>query len=178
MNDERMKVAQIRPNPDNPRFITEEKFEALVQSLTTAPWMLDARPLVVDEDNVVLGGNMRLKALKHLGVTEVPVKRIEGLSDQQKREFVIKDNIPFGQWDYDALANAWDADLLNEWGMDVWADADLDGLFDVEPPQDDNPIDTYKITLEYGKAEYDEVVEALKAKGGTFENAVYQALTA
>jgi ParB-like chromosome segregation protein Spo0J len=81
--------------------------------------MLELRPIVVDENNIVLGGNMRLKACKEAGLTEVYIVKAEGLTELQKDEFIVKDNVGFGEWDWDMLANEWDVDLLDEWGLDV-----------------------------------------------------------
>ena len=117
---EKLNIAAINPNEENPRFITDAKFKKLVKSIKDFPEMLEARPLVIDEDNVVLGGNMRLKALKSAGVMEVPVKKVIGWSEQQKREFVIKDNLSYGEWDYDLLANQWHLEPLNDWGLNIW----------------------------------------------------------
>jgi len=116
---EYLNIAAIKPNEENPRFITDSKFKKLVKSIKDFPEMLEARPLVIDEDNVVLGGNMRLKALKAAGVMEVPVKKVIGWSEQQKREFIIKDNVGFGEWDWDLIANNWDTEQLTEWGLDL-----------------------------------------------------------
>ena len=116
---EKLNIAAIRPNEENPRFITDAKFKKLVKSIQDFPEMLEARPLVIDEDNIVLGGNMRLKALKSAGVIDVPVKRVIGWSEQQKREFVIKDNLSYGEWDWEILANQWNNEQLSDWGMDI-----------------------------------------------------------
>ena len=114
---EKLNIAAIKPNEENPRFITDAKFKKLVKSIKDFPEMLEARPLVIDEDNVVLGGNMRLKALKSAGIFEIPVKRVEGWTAEQKKEFIIKDNIGYGEWDWDILANNWDTDTLEDWGL-------------------------------------------------------------
>jgi ParB-like chromosome segregation protein Spo0J len=116
---EKLNIAAIKPNEENPRFITDAKFKKLVKSIKDFPEMLEARPLVIDEDNIVLGGNMRLKALKAAGVFEIPVKRVVGWTEQQKREFIIKDNVGFGEWDWDLVANGWEAEQLEDWGLDV-----------------------------------------------------------
>lgn len=116
---EKLNIAAIKPNEENPRFITDAKFKKLVKSIQDFPEMLEARPLVIDEDNIVLGGNMRLKALKSAGVIDVPVKRVIGWSEQQKREFIIKDNVGYGEWDWDLIANNWDNTQLVEWGLDL-----------------------------------------------------------
>lgn len=114
-----LNIAAIKPNEENPRFITDSKFKKLVKSIKDFPEMLEARPLVIDEDNVVLGGNMRLKALKAAGVFEIPVKRVIGWTEQQKREFIIKDNVSYGEWDWEILANTWNEEQLTDWGMDI-----------------------------------------------------------
>lgn len=116
---EKLNIAAIKPNEENPRFITDAKFKKLVKSIKDFPEMLEARPLVIDEDNVVLGGNMRLKALKSAGVFEIPVKRVEGWSAEQKKEFIIKDNLGYGEWDWEMVANGWDAEQLEDWGLDI-----------------------------------------------------------
>jgi ParB-like chromosome segregation protein Spo0J len=116
---EKLNIAAIKPNEENPRFITDAKFKKLVKSIKDFPEMLEARPLVIDEDNIVLGGNMRLKALKAAGVFEIPVKRVVGWTAEQKKEFIIKDNIGYGEWDWDLVANGWEAEQLEDWGLDV-----------------------------------------------------------
>ena len=115
----RVALSSIKPNPDNPRIIKDDKFRKLVASIRSFPEMLELRPIVVNADNVVLGGNMRLKACQAAGLTEVPIILASGLTDEQQREFIIKDNVGFGEWDWDTLANEWDADLLDQWGLDV-----------------------------------------------------------
>ncbi len=113
-----MKISDIKPNPQNPRTIKDENFKKLVQSIKDFPEMLDARPLVINKDNVILGGNMRFKASKEAGLKEVPVKIVDW-SEEKQREFVIKDNISGGEWDWDQLANEWDVEQLDEWGLDL-----------------------------------------------------------
>jgi DNA modification methylase len=113
-----MKITDIKPNPNNPRIIKDHKFKLLVKSIQEFPEMLELRPIVVDENNVVLGGNMRLKACIEAGLTDVPVK-VASLSEQQKNEFIIKDNVGFGEWNWDDLANNWNIDELTEWGLDI-----------------------------------------------------------
>jgi DNA modification methylase len=112
-------IAAVKENPDNPRFIKDSKFKKLVKSIKAFPEMLEKRPIVVDEDMVVLGGNMRLKACKSAGLFEVWVDIAEGWSQEQKDEFIIKDNVGFGEWDWDILANEWDVRRLDEWGLDL-----------------------------------------------------------
>jgi DNA modification methylase len=112
-------IAKVKENPSNPRFIKDGKFKKLVQSIKAFPEMLEKRPIVVDEDMVVLGGNMRLKACKSAGLFEVWVDIAEGWTEDQKREFIVKDNVGFGEWDWDILANEWDVAQLDEWGLDL-----------------------------------------------------------
>jgi DNA modification methylase len=114
-----MKLSDIKPNPSNPRIIKDEKFAKLVQSIKDFPQMLELRPIVINSDNIVLGGNMRLRACKEAGLKEVPVMRADDLTPEQQAEFIIKDNVGFGEWDWDMLANEWDAEKLNDWGLDV-----------------------------------------------------------
>jgi DNA modification methylase len=119
MKTEILSIDLIKSNESNPRFIKDENFEKLVNSIKSFPEMMLIRPLVIDETNTVLGGNMRLKACIELGKTEVPVVRVEDLTEDQKKEFIIKDNVGFGSWDWDILANEWDAEELEEWGLDL-----------------------------------------------------------
>ena len=119
MKTTKAKIKDIKPNPNNPRNIKGEKFKKLVQSIKELPEMLELRPIVVNDDMVVLGGNMRLKACQKAGLKEVPIIKASELSPEQQQEFIIKDNIGFGEWDWDMLANEWDAEKLIEWGMDL-----------------------------------------------------------
>jgi hypothetical protein len=112
-------IGDVKENPDNPRSISVDQFKRLVASVREFPQMLDIRPLVVDADMVVLGGNMRLKACSEAGLTAVPVVIADTLTPEQRREFVIKDNASFGAWDWDALANEWSDLPLADWGVDV-----------------------------------------------------------
>jgi ParB-like chromosome segregation protein Spo0J len=131
---EKLNIAAIKPNEENPRFITDSKFKKLVKSIKDFPEMLEARPLVIDEDNVVLGGNMRLKALKAAGVFEIPVKRVEGWTAEQKKEFIIKDNLGYGEWDWELVANIWEVEEIAEWGLDIpqFGVEDLGNPFEAE----------------------------------------------
>jgi ParB-like chromosome segregation protein Spo0J len=115
----KVKISEIKPNPKNPRLIKDEKFKKLVKSIKDFPQMLELRPIVVDENNIILGGNMRFKALKEAGYSEVSIVRANDLTSEQKDEFIVKDNVGFGEWDWDVLANEWDAELLNDWGLFV-----------------------------------------------------------
>jgi DNA modification methylase len=114
-----VKINEVKSNPNNPRIIKDDKFKKLVASIKELPQMLQLRPIVVNEDMVVLGGNMRLKACKEAGLKEIPIIKASELNEEQQRAFIIKDNVGFGEWDWDALANEWDAEQLDEWGLDV-----------------------------------------------------------
>jgi len=123
LNSVLTKISAIKRNPNNPRILKDDKFAKLTQSIKDFPQMLDIRPIVVNDDMIVLGGNMRLKACKEAGLSEVPVIKVDDLTEEQQREFIIKDNVGFGEWDWDLLANEWDTDLLEDWGLDLNLDA-------------------------------------------------------
>jgi ParB-like chromosome segregation protein Spo0J len=127
MNIITTKLTDIKSNPNNPRIIKDDKFKKLVASIKEFPQMLSLRPIVVNDDMIVLGGNMRLKACKEAGLKEVPVIKASDLTEDQQKQFIIKDNVGYGEWDWDMLANEWDAEELVEWGLDVWqAPAEVD----------------------------------------------------
>lgn len=113
----KLPINDIKPNPDNPRIIKDEKFKQLVKSIQDFPQMLELRPVVINADNMVLGGNMRLKACKEAGMTEVPVVRADSLTEAQQREFIIKDNVGFGEWDWGILIDEWPE--AADWGLDI-----------------------------------------------------------
>ena len=123
MQIQTLQISNIKPNSHNPRIVNKAKFEKLKQSIKELPEMLQLRPLILNEDNVILGGNMRYKALVELGYTEVPVIRAESLTERQAQEFLIKD-LSYGDWDFDILANEWDSVDLDDWGLDVWQNED------------------------------------------------------
>jgi ParB-like chromosome segregation protein Spo0J len=133
-----MKLSQIKSNPNNPRIIKDEKFKKLVQSIKDFPEMIDKRPMVcvTDADDRIypLGGNMRLKALQELQYSEIPdswVVMADDWTEEKRKEFVIKDNVGFGEWDWDDLANNWDTEKLEEWGLDIphFANEEQENLF-------------------------------------------------
>lgn len=135
-------ITEIKPNPKNPRVIKDEKFAKLVQSLKDFPEMLEKRPLVCFTDTdgklVVLGGNMRLKAAKEVGLKELPIMLADDWTEEQKQQFLVKDNVGFGEWNWEELQQDWDVEQLEQWGLDVpkWAD----GL-DVNSMTDDDDVD-------------------------------------
>mgnify|MGYP003529390102 CR=1 FL=1 len=123
------KLSEIKPNPNNPRLIKDDKFKKLCQSLKDFPEMLELRPIVVNKDMIILGGNMRYKAAKEIGLKEIPVT-IADLTEDQQREFLIKDNTSGGEWDWEVLANEWNSEELEDWGLDVPIDKEIDDAED------------------------------------------------
>lgn len=119
MNIQKVKLSEIKNNPNNPRILKDDKFKKLVKSIQEFPKMLEIRPIVVNSDMIVLGGNMRLKACKEAGLKEVPIVLADDLTEDEQKQFIIKDNVGFGEWDWDMLSNEWEADLLEQWGLDV-----------------------------------------------------------
>ena len=119
MNFEIVKVSKLKPNPNNPRVIKDGKFDKLVQSILEFPKMLEIRPIVVNSEFMVLGGNQRLKAIQHLGLKEVPVIHAEELTEAQQKQFIICDNSNSGEWNWEQLANEWDSEDLTKWGLDL-----------------------------------------------------------
>jgi DNA modification methylase len=126
-----VKISQVKANPKNPRIIKDHKFKKLVQSIKDFPEMLEKRPIVVDENMIVLGGNMRLKACLEAGLKEVWID-VANWTEEQKQEFIIKDNVGFGEWDWELLANEWEPDLLDKWGLD------LPDMFEEEPEAEED----------------------------------------
>ena len=119
MKIEIVNINSIKENPNNPRKIDDNSLKKLKKSIIDFPQMLEIRPLVVDKDNVVLGGNMRLKALKDLGYTDIKVVYVEDLTEEQKKEFIIKDNLSYGEWDWNIINLDWDIKELSEWGLEI-----------------------------------------------------------
>ena len=113
-----VKLSEVKLNPNNPRLIKDEKFLKLVQSIKDFPEMLDIRPIVVNQDMIILGGNMRYKACKEAGLKEIPII-VTDLTEEQQREFLIKDNTSGGEWDFEMLTNEWDVEQLESWGLDL-----------------------------------------------------------
>lgn len=145
MTIEKVNINEIKPNPSNPRTIRDEKFKKLVKSIEEYPEMLEIRPIVVDDSMTVLGGNMRLKACKEAGLNEIPIIILKDIDDKRKKEFLIKDNIHYGSWDYLLLK---DFDILAEWGMDIpyWAikeGDEGDDFFD-DFAEDESPSGEYE----------------------------------
>jgi len=171
-----MNINEIKPNPNNPRIIKDDKFKKLVKSIQDFPQMLELRPIVIDENNIVLGGNMRLKACIEAGLKDVPVKQAKQLTEQQKKEFIVKDNVGYGEWDWDDLANNWDEQLLTEWGLDI-PNFDSGGFADQNKELSlDDVSDSMTITLKYTEDEYHLVKEQLLKIAATPEQAIWKLL--
>ena len=159
---QQVKISKVKGNPSNPRIIKNDKFKKLVKSIQEFPEMLKIRPIVVDEDMMVLGGNMRLKASKDAGLKEVWIEVAEGFTEDQKKEFIVKDNVGFGEWEWDILANEWDSVQLAEWGLDVWENQD--DIEDIEEVIDFNEDVNFIIKCENLK-ELEELKDKLKLTG-------------
>ena len=119
MKTELVSIKLVKSNPNNPRIIKDDKFKKLVASIQEFPKMLEIRPIVVNDDMIVLGGNMRLKACIHAGLKEVPIIKVSDLTEQEQKQFIIKDNVSGGEWDWSMLANEWDVTELEDWGLSV-----------------------------------------------------------
>lgn len=172
-----VKISKIKNNPNNPRLIKDEKFSRLVNSIKQFPQMLELRPIVVNKDMIVLGGNMRLKACIEAGLKEVPIIKASELTEEQQREFIIKDNIGFGEWDWEMLANEWDNTELVEWGLDVPVfdkNVDLDDFFNEEPKI--NEDGRFIIKLEYTEEDYNLVLDAFDKMQGSKESILFRLL--
>jgi hypothetical protein len=152
---QRVPIGTIKNNPNNPRVIKDDKFKKLVQSIKDLPEMAEVRPVVVNTDMVVLGGNMRLKAMREAGWKDVPIQVVDWDEDKQ-RQFIIKDNVSGGEWDWDMLANEWDTEELQEWGLDLPGfDLDANGLGEdfTLPNGDKAPFQQMTFTLADEQAE-------------------------
>ena len=167
---QKVSISSIKENDANPRFINKHKFQKLVNSVKEFPEMLSLRPIVVDKDNIILGGNMRFKACKEIGLKEVYIIQADDLDEKKAQEFIIKDNVGFGEWDWDILANDWDTDLLEDWGLDLNIDNAIDDLEeddDIELPQSvqlEPPKEYILIMAEPNSVDWEELKETLKLK--------------
>jgi hypothetical protein len=164
----KIKISEIKLNPNNPRLIKDDKFLKLVKSIKDFPEMLDIRPIVVNKDMVILGGNMRYKACKEAGMKEIPIIIADNLTEEQEREFLIKDNTSGGEWDWNMLANEWESEQLTEWGLDVWQqapDIDYDILKDDDVSAElDDMVNGVKkaIQIEFEAEHYESAYELVK----------------
>jgi hypothetical protein len=156
MKTETVRIQDVKTNPNNPRIIKDDKFKKLVRSIKEFPEMLKLRPIVVDENNIVLGGNMRLRACKEAGLKEVHIIKADQLTEKQQREFIIKDNVGFGEWDWDDIANGWDVEQLKTYGLDMPVfieDSDEFGTDFNLPDGDKEPFQQMTFTLADEQAE-------------------------
>ena len=177
-----MKLKDIKPNTNNQRVLRDDKFQKLKQSITEFPKMLALRPMVIDENNVVLGGNMRLRALQELGFTDVEeawVKRSSDLTEEEKKRFIIADNVAFGEWDWDTLANDWEVVDLEAWGLDI-PQFDERGEIDYSDKNQEIDVEDLEglmtINLKYTEEDYWKVKEQLSKVAHTPEQAVWKLL--
>lgn len=178
MNATNIPIGRLRANPTNPRVLRDDKFAKLKQSLQDFPDMLNKRPIVAvtDADGkfMVLGGNMRLRACQDLKMKEVPVILADEWTEEQRREFIVKDNVGFGEWDWDALANEWDAGELADWGLDFPNAQDFsDKNKEIDT---DGFADEVVLKLKYTEGDHAKVREALSLIAATPEQAVWNLL--
>lgn len=138
MTTQQIDIKKLKLNPNNPRVIKDYKFKKLVKSIQEFPQMLEIRPIIVNEDMVIIGGNMRYRAAIELGYKKVPVSKVVGLTEEQQKEFTIKDNLSYGEWDYDILANEWDAEKLDDWGADM-PEIKIEDINDSEDDNEHSP---------------------------------------
>jgi hypothetical protein len=169
MKIQKVKLTTVKPNPENPRVIKDDKFRKLVKSIQDFPQMLEIRPIVVNEDMVVLGGNMRLRAASEAGLKEVHIIQASELTPQQQREFIIKDNVGFGEWDWETLANDWEEAELMEWGLDI-PGFDTEGEVAGDIVELDQITTTFNVNI---KCDNPEQVEELKFKLGITSNSIH-----
>tara|TARA_R110002094_G_scaffold212148_1_gene182653 strand:- start:970 stop:1590 length:621 start_codon:yes stop_codon:yes gene_type:complete len=184
---QQVKISKVKGNPNNPRIIKNDKFKKLVTSIKEFPEMLKLRPIVVDEDFMVLGGNMRLRASKEAGLKEVWIEVAEGLTEEQKKEFIVKDNVGFGEWDWDVLANEWDNIKLEDWGLELKIDEEIDNLEEdeeIELPQSvqlEPPKEYIIILCEPNSVEWEELKMDLQLgivrKGGYKKGSAFDAIS-
>jgi ParB-like chromosome segregation protein Spo0J len=173
-----IKISEVKVNPNNPRIIKDDNFKKLVKSVIDFPEMLHLRPIVVNKEMVILGGNMRYKACIEAGIKEVPVIIAKDLTPEQENEFLIKDNISGGEWDWDVLANEWSNEKLVEWGLNIWETNDDIELTDFFEENGDSEKDQkFKIVLEYSETDFAEINELLKKHSGSKEEIFFNLLS-
>jgi ParB-like chromosome segregation protein Spo0J len=164
MKIEHIDIKKIIANNKNPRTIKNEKFDKLCESIKNFPEMMEIRPIVVNDNYEILGGNMRFRACKVVGLKKVPIIKAKNLTEEQQKEFIIKDNVNAGQWDWDMLGNEWDSLKLGDWGMDVWQpekEVDYSILDDFEMDDElENKEKNVKkgVLIEFNPEDYDEAM--------------------
>lgn len=173
-----MDIGKIKLNPNNPRVIKDDKYAKLVKSIKEFPQMLEIRPIVVNDDMIVLGGNMRLKACKEAGLKKVPVIKASTLTEEQQREFIIKDNTGYGEWDWVMVKEEWGTEELEDWGLDVPGfDVSADDYSDKNEEINIDGLDgNMYIKLTYLEEDYWKVKEQLSQIASTPEQAVWKLL--
>ena len=182
-----VKISEVKVNPNNPRLIKDEKFKKLVASIKQFPEMLNVRPIVVNKEMVILGGNMRYKACVESGLKEIPII-ITDFTEQQQKEFLIKDNVSGGEWDWDILANEWNVDNLEDWGLNIWQLKedfyDVDEVTVKEPKASSDGHSIFELVMEHDNKlalvellntikndkKYDKIEEALMELVETYKN--------
>jgi hypothetical protein len=184
-------IKEVKTNPKNPRVIKDDKFKKLVKSIQEFPDMLNKRPLIVftdvDGKYIVLGGNMRLKACNELGIKEIPIIVADEWNEEQKNEFLIKDNVGFGEWEWDDLANEWDAEKLEDWGLELPINEKIDKLKEGETLEFEQsvqlipPKEYILIMAEPNSEEWEDIKQTLKLKmvrrGGYKEGSTFDAVS-
>lgn len=161
-----LQLQDIKLNPNNPRTVGDDKLQKLIKSIKEFPKMLELRPIVINEDNIILGGNMRFKALTEIGYTEIPkewVKQAKDLTEEEVKRFIITDNVGFGEWDWELIKSEWDEVELDKWGLDVpqfdMFDGDIDNFFE-EHNNDDKDEEIEELICPHcGKDIYESVEE-------------------
>jgi ParB-like chromosome segregation protein Spo0J len=169
---EQIELSKIKKNPDNPRVIKDDKFKKLVKSIQTFPQMLEIRPIVVNSDYTILGGNQRYEACKSAKLETVPIIYADNLTPEQEREFIIKDNSNFGDWDFDILANEWESDLLLDWGLDLPILTSIEGE-DGSQQYEQEQIKQLKVSFS-NQEDYDIVVNFLNGISNDYSAALIE----
>ena len=174
-----VKLSDIKLNPNNPRLIKDDKFKKLVNSIKEFPQMLKIRPIVVNSDMIILGGNMRYKACKEAGMKEVSIIIADNLTEEQQREFLIKDNTSGGEWDWEVLSNEWDNNQLEDWGLDM---PDFESYNDINYSEKNKEIDfddlkdEIEMKLTFNQDEFNFINSALSHISSSKENAILKLL--
>ena len=164
MATKKIRIGSIKPNQNNPRFIKSDKFKKLVNSISEFPKMMELRPIVVDDEMIIQGGNMRYQALKHLGYKTIPetwIKKASDFTQEELDRFIVVDNLGFGEWDWEMIANEWDTSTLIDWGMDIPA-------FDLpEEPKPETKEIKIKLTIspDYSDIEHEVRAELEEMQG-------------
>ena len=175
-----LKIESVKGNPSNPRTVNEAKMKQLVRSIQSFPEMLWKRPIIVNKDMIVLGGNMRLKAAREAGLKEIPAIVAEDWTEQEEREFIIKDNVGYGDWDWDLIKQDWDSEMLEGWGIEVpqidTSELDLTGLFDEDSEEESEIESKSTVILEFVAEDYEKVCEAFGKLSGSKEKIVMEFL--